>query len=110
MTPSTFVLQPVTTHLPDFLNNDNPELRKKARDSWWSCFERMTQALRSAAGIVFASQPAKLLPYQFSVTENEIRTGLLSLSQPVRNDMCIWYVFVNPGPYYILHIHKSKYI
>ncbi len=91
VTPPTRVLQPVTTFLPDFLNEAAPDQRKKARDQWWSCFEKMTSALRQAATHVFAGNASKLMPYQFSVTENEIRTGLLALPPQTRSDMCLWF-------------------
>ena len=89
--PHKRVLQPVTTYLPNFLNDADPAARKQARDQWWVQFEKMTLALRTAALLIFANDRAKLLPYEFSVTENEIRTGLLALPEESRKINCIWF-------------------
>lgn len=89
--PALRVLQPITTFLPNFLNETDADLRKKDRDQWWNDFEKMTKALRQAAEAQFANNPTQLLPYQFSVTENEIRTGLLALPPATRKDMCLWF-------------------
>ena len=77
--PAQYVLQPITVHLPDFLNNEKPDKRAEARKLWWDAFEAMTKSLRKAARTAFADDQAKLLPYVFSVTENEIRRGLLQV-------------------------------
>eukprot|EP00047_Mylnosiga_fluctuans_P019195 m.80006 g.80006 ORF g.80006 m.80006 type:complete len:2206 (-) comp8022_c1_seq1:60-6677(-) len=89
--PPTYVLQPVSTHLPDFLNEANDDARKKARAAWWDDFERMSKALRAAARKAFASDAERLRPFEFSVTENEIRTGLLNVPKETRDNMCIWF-------------------
>jgi hypothetical protein len=47
--PKEYILQPVTSILPNYRNHSNPELRKAASSEWWSCFERMQMALRKAA-------------------------------------------------------------
>jgi hypothetical protein len=47
--PKEYILQRVTSVLPDYRNHSNPELKKAASSEWWSCFERMQMALRKAA-------------------------------------------------------------
>ncbi len=89
--PTMYVLQPVSTYLPDFLNEAAPDARAKARSEWWSSFEAMSTALRKAAQIAFSNDRAKLLPYIFSVTENEIRTGVLALAPEVVAQQCLWF-------------------
>lgn len=91
MQPPMRVLQPVSTFLPDFLNEAAPDQRAKARSEWWSSFEAMCTALRKAAQVVFRNNRDKLLPYIFSVTDNEIRTGLLALSPQVAAEQCLWF-------------------
>lgn len=47
--PKEYILQPITSVLPDYRNHSNPELKKAASNVWWSSFERMQMALRKSA-------------------------------------------------------------
>ena len=47
--PKEYILQPITSILPNYRNQSNPDLRKAASREWWSCFERMQMALRKSA-------------------------------------------------------------
>lgn len=57
--PKEYVLQPVTSILPNYRNQSNPELKKAASGEWWSCFERMQMALRKAASKVLGKNEQK---------------------------------------------------
>jgi hypothetical protein len=85
----------VTTHLPDFLNNDNAEKRRKARSKWWTAFEAMADALREAAVAAFPegspSWEERRRPYSCSVTETEIRNGVMALDNENRRVNCVWF-------------------
>ena len=50
--PTQYLLQPITSLLPDYRNYENKELRKKASSDWWAAFERMQVVLRVAADTV----------------------------------------------------------
>lgn len=78
-----YELQSVTTHLPDFLRNDDADRRRKARSQWWTAFEAMSDALRAAADKAFPGDTLeaqeKRRPYSCSVTETEIRNGIMAV-------------------------------
>lgn len=48
-TPHEYILQPVTSLLPNYRNKENEKLRREASSEWWSNFETMQIALRKAA-------------------------------------------------------------
>lgn len=51
--PSQYLLQPITSRLPQYRDPENEEARKKASADWWTTFERMQIVLRTAADKVF---------------------------------------------------------
>ena len=47
--PPEYLLQPITSLLPDYRNYEKEDLRKKASGKWWAAFERMQVVFRTAA-------------------------------------------------------------
>ena len=47
--PPSCLLQPISTHLPDFLNNQNKDKCTNAKNSWWCEHEKMQKILEDAA-------------------------------------------------------------
>ncbi|KAK3736404.1 hypothetical protein QZH41_017906 [Actinostola sp. cb2023] len=85
--PEEYLLQPITSVLPDYRNYGNPELRKKASGMWWAAFERMQIVFRNAAANVLDKK--ERLKYFMSVTEDEVRRGIITSSSP--EDRCFWF-------------------
>jgi hypothetical protein len=68
--PPEYLLQPITSVLPDFRNYGNPELRKQASGMWWAAFERMQVVFRIAADKVLTKKSDKLKYYMSGKTFN----------------------------------------
>ncbi|XP_015761026.1 PREDICTED: uncharacterized protein LOC107340178 [Acropora digitifera] len=85
--PSQYLLQPITSRLPQYRDPENEEARKKASADWWTTFERMQIVLRTAADKVFDED--ERLKYHMSVTEDEIRRGIIAVSSPENH--CFWF-------------------
>ena len=47
--PPVHVLQPITTKLKHFNNEDNPDLQRTDRSKWWQVFETLQRTLQLAA-------------------------------------------------------------
>eukprot|EP00045_Choanoeca_perplexa_P017000 m.237909 g.237909 ORF g.237909 m.237909 type:complete len:2231 (+) comp17421_c0_seq1:1346-8038(+) len=92
--PASYVLLPIPTHLPDYLSSDGDK-RRKARGDWWSAFESMALGLRQAATDVLVGDGdhEQFLRQQFifSVTEEEIRRGILHVPKDERWEKCYWF-------------------
>ncbi|KAM8960480.1 NACHT domain- and WD repeat-containing protein 1 [Pelodytes ibericus] len=82
--PPTYILQPITVHLPHYGDTNPAHADLQAQDSkkWRSMERQISQALRSAAmeahieGLITTEQKHK---YFKSVTECEIELGLMAL-------------------------------
>ncbi|XP_032219851.2 uncharacterized protein LOC5519197 [Nematostella vectensis] len=85
--PAEYLLQPITVLLPDYRNYSNNELRKKASAEWWAAFERMQVVFREAADKALEKRERK--KYYMSVTEDEIRRGIVNASNPGMH--CFWF-------------------
>ncbi|XP_028397582.1 NACHT domain- and WD repeat-containing protein 1-like [Dendronephthya gigantea] len=85
--PREYILQPVTSILPNYRNESNQELRKAASSEWWTCFERMQMALRKAAMKTLGKNEQQ--KYVMSVTEDEIRRGIITATEPEKH--CFWF-------------------
>eukprot|EP00041_Stephanoeca_diplocostata_P038076 m.1475175 g.1475175 ORF g.1475175 m.1475175 type:complete len:2147 (-) comp25155_c0_seq15:836-7276(-) len=86
--PPMYILQPVSALLPAVL--ESGDARAQAKSAWWNAFETMGTALRTAARELFGdTEPTR--KYVFSVTENEIRQGLLALDDDARRTQCMWF-------------------
>ena len=58
MVPTSYILSSISTHLPDFICNDNDK-RKSARTQWWEESEDMQKALDVTASRVFGEDKAR---------------------------------------------------
>ncbi|XP_078369383.1 uncharacterized protein LOC144653297 [Oculina patagonica] len=86
--PAQYLLQPIPSLLPDYRNYDNEELRRKASGEWWTAFERMQVVLRMAADKAL-DEKSERHKYYMSVTEDEIRRGIINASNPSKH--CFWF-------------------
>ena len=43
--PPVFQLQPITTHFPNYNNNEDATLRERDRAEWWLTFERIQKLI-----------------------------------------------------------------
>ncbi len=47
--PDAYILQPISTHYPDYIQKNDKEAFKKARGNWWTENTIMHQTMRSVA-------------------------------------------------------------
>ena len=47
--PVSYVLQPISTHLPDFVDKQTKDKSKAASNAWWETSDHMSQLLATAA-------------------------------------------------------------
>lgn len=86
--PPTYVLQPVSSHIPDYLSHDADE-RHLAVEQWNGIFTQIQHILRREASRLFGDQSwEKVHKYFMSVTESEIRRGVLC--EPFPEEHCFW--------------------
>ncbi|XP_064630208.1 NACHT domain- and WD repeat-containing protein 1-like isoform X2 [Lineus longissimus] len=85
--PNVYTLQPITSRLPYFINNEEPEKKKEAQDKWWADFEMIQSTLSSAASQVLSG--ADKIKYLWSVTHDEIANGILQAENPDKH--CYWF-------------------
>eukprot|EP00794_Sanderia_malayensis_P011746 gene11746-12966_t len=89
LVPAMYTLQPVRSLLPNYNNRSvSDEERRAASGQWWEAFETMQAILREAAikAKLSENQAAK---YRISVTDDEIRRGIINAKQP--NKHCYWF-------------------
>ncbi|XP_072034434.1 NACHT domain- and WD repeat-containing protein 1-like [Amphiura filiformis] len=91
--PPVHVLQPITTKLENFNNEENPDLQRADRSRWWQVFETLQRTLQLAAtkaqskGLYEAQQMHK---YFQSVTEHEFRQALQDNQNVLDN--CLFFI------------------
>ncbi|XP_048576749.1 NACHT and WD repeat domain-containing protein 2 isoform X2 [Nematostella vectensis] len=85
--PPEYVLQPISSQFPAFVDPPNKEARRTAQREWWDVYLNLQNTLRAAAKKVLSKEEAH--KYFMSVTENEIRHGIIESSQP--NDKVLWF-------------------
>ena len=82
--PVSYILQPVTTWIPEYFNDQNPSLRQEAQKQWQCDYNAMREFLQQAAKEVFSENPeiwrkfvrsGKILPHF---------VGLLRCQEPIR--------------------------
>lgn len=93
--PVCYILQPVTTWIPDYLNDLNPLLKEEAHSQWQRDYNTMREFLQQAAKEIFMEQPEIWRKYARSVCEEEIEHGLLRVENPKRS--CVWFHRVISG-------------
>ncbi|XP_032230657.2 protein qui-1 isoform X5 [Nematostella vectensis] len=85
--PPAYMLQPISSCLPDYLSHDRDK-RSKAWEEWQLVFGRLQHVLRGAARHVLKDDE-QIHKYFMSVTESEIRQGILASADPARE--CCWF-------------------
>ncbi|XP_068711765.1 NACHT domain- and WD repeat-containing protein 1-like isoform X2 [Montipora foliosa] len=86
--PCTYVLQPISTRIPGYLSQD-PDQRYLALQQWTEILTKLQNVLRREAKRMFGDQEEeKLRKYFMSVTESEIRHGVMSVDNPEKH--CLW--------------------
>ncbi|CAH1788164.1 unnamed protein product [Owenia fusiformis] len=85
--PVSYILQPIDTHLPDYVSEDS-EKKGAAKQTWWEDSTLMHAALQDASFEVLAGD-AKGDKYTISVTEDEITRGILNTSNA--DEHCVWF-------------------
>ena len=81
-----YILQKVSLVISEY-NDDDGAKRNQARNQWWSDFEVMQVALKSAASKLVNTDRQKY--YEVSVTEQEILKGLLETDHPEKTAFMI---------------------
>ncbi|KAL5016270.1 hypothetical protein ScPMuIL_005859 [Solemya velum] len=82
--PPSYVLQSISTHIPDFLSSDSKK-RNNAKNIWSTESEKMREALEEASQVL---NPKDAQKYIMSVTEAELREGLLNEKKVEK--CCLW--------------------
>ncbi|XP_022797421.1 NACHT domain- and WD repeat-containing protein 1-like isoform X3 [Stylophora pistillata] len=87
--PVSYILQPVTTWIPNFINDScDLSLREQAQKQWESEYNMMREFLLQAAKEVLNEEDI-WQKYVTSVSEEEIKRGLLEVGNPKRS--CVWF-------------------
>ncbi|KAK6192030.1 hypothetical protein SNE40_003581 [Patella caerulea] len=76
--PPIYILQPISSHIPSFLSH-NADDKKKARTQWYEESEKLQESIISTAEICLDENQVER--YLMSVTEVEIRRGILNSKQ-----------------------------
>eukprot|EP00961_Rhodomonas_salina_P078616 1057353-Rhodomonas_salina.1 len=90
--PAEYILQPVSTFYPAFIDTKDRAAQQAASAQWWPVFDKMQAALRSAAAKCAdadALPPERGQLYTISVTNEEVMRGLLT--NEARNAQCLVY-------------------
>eukprot|EP00026_Physarum_polycephalum_P000620 Phypoly_transcript_00621.p1 GENE.Phypoly_transcript_00621~~Phypoly_transcript_00621.p1 ORF type:complete len:1433 (-),score=188.40 Phypoly_transcript_00621:46-4263(-) len=82
--PPVYILQTITTFIPDFRSNDNAA-RNAAGGRWWKIFEELTRLLRIGASALLEGEQEK---YFMSVTEAEVHNGILNNKECNHQSFC----------------------
>ncbi|XP_032238906.2 NACHT domain- and WD repeat-containing protein 1 [Nematostella vectensis] len=85
--PPEYILQPISSRLPHFRDAEHAQLRRDASDKWWAAYERIHGILRVAADKALSESAAR--KYHMSVTEEEVRAGVLESTHP--DKQCFWF-------------------
>ncbi|UYV61467.1 NWD2 [Cordylochernes scorpioides] len=91
--PSVFVLQPISSILPNFNNKRAPRLQATDQATWWKTLAVLQKLLRRAAQALFARRrmaQEAMHHFMMSVTEREVIHGLLQAPRP--RHTCLAYV------------------
>ncbi|XP_077984721.1 NACHT domain- and WD repeat-containing protein 1-like [Glandiceps talaboti] len=85
--PPVYVLQPISTILPDFKSSDT-ELRNKAKQEWREIHAKIQTAFTKVAKVKLKDKE-RVNKYVHSVTAREIDAGLLKVKDPSKS--CLWF-------------------
>ncbi|XP_064636230.1 uncharacterized protein LOC135493155 isoform X2 [Lineus longissimus] len=86
--PAAYILQPISTYYPDVLDKRSIDVQKAAKRRWWADEERISEILARAAAQKLPDTK-DIQKYLISVTENEIRDGILEAADI--GDHCLWF-------------------
>ncbi|XP_022102527.1 NACHT domain- and WD repeat-containing protein 1-like [Acanthaster planci] len=92
--PPVYVLQPISSRLPYFNRQDDPEKMRAHKTEWWATFEQVQGQLRFAAnqaekrGLLAADRAKK---YRISVTHDEVDHGILNAPSD-RQNHCLCFI------------------
>ncbi|XP_070534262.1 NACHT and WD repeat domain-containing protein 2-like [Ptychodera flava] len=92
--PPVYILQPISSRLVHFKDNDNPERMTADRNKWWEIFEALQYQLRYAATVcqqerkMTEKQAAK---FRISVTHDEVTHGILD-APGNKEDHCVCFI------------------
>eukprot|EP00004_Rigifila_ramosa_P014105 TRINITY_DN3180_c0_g1_i6.p1 TRINITY_DN3180_c0_g1~~TRINITY_DN3180_c0_g1_i6.p1 ORF type:complete len:927 (-),score=255.74 TRINITY_DN3180_c0_g1_i6:35-2815(-) len=84
--PPQYVLQSISSRLPDFRSSDR-DRQREASSQWWSIFVRLQEALRLGANGAFVDAAIRE-KYLISVTEEEVHRGILKNPQANLQSIC----------------------
>ncbi|KAK2152117.1 hypothetical protein LSH36_339g02004 [Paralvinella palmiformis] len=87
LVPPAYVLQPISSHFPNFLSND-AKARSKAKNAWWDVFCKLQNVLVRGAKENL-KDPQKIHSYIMSVTERELEGGILNAVETEKH--CLWF-------------------
>ncbi|XP_023233004.1 NACHT and WD repeat domain-containing protein 2-like [Centruroides sculpturatus] len=91
--PSVYVLQPISSILPNFNNKRMPKLQAQDQGIWWDTLGKLQKLLRRAAQALFATEKMDkdtVHNYMMSVTEREVINGILKM--PDTRNHCLAYI------------------
>ena len=80
--PAVSVLQPIDTHLKNFLNKKEPAYQAKDAAAWWMIQSKLQEMLRKAAKALFINEEFsedEKHNYFMSVTEREVLNGCVNV-------------------------------
>ncbi|VDI78486.1 Hypothetical predicted protein, partial [Mytilus galloprovincialis] len=83
--PPQYILQPISSHLPEFIVKQNKEKQNVAKDQWWKESDMMFDSLVTGAEKALTKEEA--YTFKISVTHTEVMRGL---ADQELGKKCIW--------------------
>ncbi|VDH90321.1 Hypothetical predicted protein [Mytilus galloprovincialis] len=83
--PPLYILQPISSHLPEFIVKQNKEKHNAAKDQWWKESDMMFDSLVTGAEKALTKEEA--YTFKISVTHTEVMRGL---ADQELGKKCIW--------------------
>lgn len=87
--PPKYILQPISTHLPDYIEQGDKEKQNLAKKIWWEESDSMLEAVVTAAEK--ALPPEDAYKFKLSVTHTEIMHGMLKMDKKLDGKRCVWF-------------------
>ncbi|ESO82088.1 hypothetical protein LOTGIDRAFT_135306 [Lottia gigantea] len=91
--PPVYVIQPISSILPNFNNKRSQRLQEIDQAQWWETFGKLQRIIRKSAQVLFITKRIdreQLHNYFMSVTEREIVRGCLKA--PNADEHCLAYI------------------
>ncbi|XP_052082166.1 uncharacterized protein LOC127719866 isoform X2 [Mytilus californianus] len=83
--PPLYILQPISSHLPEFIVKQNKEKQNAAKEQWWKESDMMFDSLVTGAEKALTQEEA--YTFKISVTHTEVMRGL---ADQKLGEKCIW--------------------